>query len=128
MRLLALRFLSMGIVLLCFSARALSFFVATDGSDTNSGSFESPFRSLKYAASKLLPGDTCYLRRGTYRETLTPINSGTSSAPITFAAYESEVVTISASEDVTGWQAGAGGIYSAPVGWDLGNGYNQVFV
>jgi hypothetical protein len=127
MRLLAAGALGTLLGLIVLRAEALTYFVSISGSDTNGGSFESPFRTLHYAASTLLPGDTCYLRGGTYRETLTPVNSGTAIAPITFAAWSNETVTISALDVVSEWEAESSGVYSAPVDWDLGNGYNQVF-
>ena len=128
MRLLAVDAWGILLALFVFRAEAGTYYVSTSGSDTNCGSFESPFCTLQYAASQLLPGDTCYLRGGTYRETLTPASSGTAVAPITFAAYSNESVTISALEVVSGWGAESAGVYRASVGWDLGNGYNQVFV
>jgi hypothetical protein len=70
-----------------------------------------------------------YLRAGTYRETLQPPRSGTATAPITIAAFPGETVTLSGCDEVAGpWIAAANGIHRADVGWDLGAGYNQLFV
>ena len=51
-------------------------------------------------------------------------------APITYAAYNNEIVTIDGADLLTGWtkNAGSGTIYSTPQPWDLGEGENQVFV
>lgn len=43
------------------------FYVAPDGSDTNSGTFESPFATVPHAVSMMVPGDLTYVRGGTYR-------------------------------------------------------------
>jgi Right handed beta helix region len=76
----------------------------------------------------MVAGDIVYIRGGFYHETITPSHSGTSNAPITYAVYSNEVVTIDAADAVTGWTVYSNSIYQAPVGWDLGMGFNQVFV
>jgi hypothetical protein len=106
-----------------------TLYVSPSGSDTNIGSINSPMQTLAAAITNLNPGDTLYLRAGTYRETLTAANSGTAVSPITIAAYSNEVVTLSGCDLVTNnWTLTSNGVYSAAVGWDLGEGYNQVFV
>src|SRR5690349_9009627 len=77
------------------SATATSYFVSNSGSDENPGTnLAVPFRTLERAALALEPGDTCFIRGGIYRETLMPQRSGTSNAPITYAAYPGEGVTL----------------------------------
>ena len=76
----------------------------------------------------MVAGDTCFIRAGIYRETLTTSESGTSSAPITFTAYSNEVVTLDGADVVTNWTLLSNGIYQASASWDLGEGFNQVFV
>jgi len=62
------------------SAAAATYYVATNGSDSNSGtSVSSPFKTMQHAADLTNPGDTVYVRGGTYTF------SG-SSAPATRAA------------------------------------------
>src|ERR1043166_8228480 len=107
---------------------ATTYFVGTNGSDTFSGTeLAAPFLTLKRAAEVMLPGDTCFIRGGIYRETLSPSRTGASDAPITFGAYSNEVVTISGADVVTSWKRVAEGLYAAEAGWSLGEGYNQVF-
>lgn len=43
-----------------------NLFVAKDGKDKFKGSFKEPWQSLSYAVSQLHPGDTLFLREGTY--------------------------------------------------------------
>jgi len=106
-----------------------AYYVAPEGSDVNDGkSVGRPFRSIAAAATVMLPGDTCYLRAGVYRETLVPAASGTEAKPITFTAYNGEHVTISAADLVEGWSAYSNSIYVAGINWDLGAGFNQLFV
>lgn len=111
------------------SARATTYYVAPGGSDANAGTnLDVPFQTIRQASSIMIAGDICFIRGGVYRETLTAIRSGTADAPITFAAYSNEVVTISADDLVASWTPLSNGIYQASVDWDLGEGYNQVFV
>ncbi len=46
-------------------------FVAVDGNDANPGTFDKPFRSIAKAVSVLAPGDTVYVRGGSYLLTST---------------------------------------------------------
>ena len=78
-------------------ADATTYFVATNGSDLNPGTnLAAPFQTIQHASARMVAGDTCFIRAGVYHGTLAPSNSGTSSAPITFAAYSNEVVTLDA--------------------------------
>ncbi|SDP13893.1 Carbohydrate binding domain-containing protein [Paenibacillus sp. yr247] len=105
-----------------------TYYVDTNGSDTNNGtSFSTPFRTIQQAANVATGGDTVYIRGGTYRETVTPVNSGTSGNPITYQNYNGETVVMSGNDLVTGWTLDSGNIYKAPMAWSLGAG-NQVFV
>ncbi|HWE03253.1 MAG TPA: right-handed parallel beta-helix repeat-containing protein [Tepidisphaeraceae bacterium] len=107
-----------------------TWFVAPNGNDKNAGTISQPFLTIQHAAGLAEPGDTVYLRAGTYRETVTPAHSGTASAPITYSAYDNEVVTIDGADLLSGWtkNAGSSSIYSTPQSWDLGEGNNEVFV
>jgi hypothetical protein len=121
--------LALAVSLGMLRADAATYFVATDGSDTNPGTnLAAPFQTIQHAATNMAAWDTCFIRAGVYRETLAPTSSGASGAPITFTAYSNEVVTLDGADAVTGWTFLSNGIYQASVGWDLGEGYNQVFV
>lgn len=77
---------SISIVLLALTAvaNATTFYVATTGSDSNSGSASSPWRTIQHAANLVNPGDTVVVEDGTYSEVISVTRSGTSSAPIIF--------------------------------------------
>ena len=105
-----------------------TLFVAPYGSDANNGTINSPFKTIQHAASIATAGTTVEIRAGVYHETVTPSHSGTSGAPITFAAYNGENVTVSGADPVTGWSSYKGAIYDASMPWDLGEGNNEVFV
>ncbi|RNL77625.1 DUF1565 domain-containing protein [Nocardioides marmorisolisilvae] len=97
------------------SATGTNYYVSdATGSDTNAGnSTSAPFKTIQKAASVAVAGDTVNVMAGTYRETVTPTNSGTATNPITFQKYNNDDVTISGLDVVssTGWQVDSGNIY-----------------
>ena len=46
-----------------------TYYMATTGSNSNSGSINSPWLTIEHATSQMVAGDTLYLRGGTYRST-----------------------------------------------------------
>jgi|GEM_PF-784639 len=70
------------------------FYVSPTGNDSNSGSITQPWKTLAKAADTLTPGQTVYLRAGTYKESLRPKNSGTADKYIIYMAYPNEAVTL----------------------------------
>ena len=71
------------------SAAATSFYVSPSGSDSNAGTYKSPWRTLQKAANNVPAGGTVYLRGGTFGPFVMR-RSGTASAPITFTSYANE--------------------------------------
>jgi hypothetical protein len=83
---------------------AAELFVAPDGDDANQGTVTRPLAGLMKAQALAKPGDTVWLRGGTYKSSEGRIarreriwayvnlfdKSGTDSAPITYAAYKDE--------------------------------------
>lgn len=72
------------------TAAAATFYVSPAGSDGNTGSSEAaPWRTLaRVGSAHLRPGDTVLLRGGgVWQESLEPVDSGTSAAPISFGSY-----------------------------------------
>jgi hypothetical protein len=66
------------------------FYVATTGSDSNPGTLAQPWKTMEGAQSKLSPGDTVYIRGGTYAGAHVITVSGTASARINFVGYPGE--------------------------------------
>ena len=60
------------ISLLSIAAEAKNFYVAPSGDDAASGSLEAPYLTIQKAANMTQPGDTVWIRSGTYREAVTP--------------------------------------------------------
>ena len=92
------RILSHIILLLiaCFSIPAIvypqSYYVALNGSDTNSGTLGSPFRTIGKAVSVVQSGQTIYVRGGTYNltATISIAKSGAANSIISLYAYQDE--------------------------------------
>ena len=105
-----------------------SYFVATTGADNNPGTLAQPFATIQQAANLAQPGDTVFIRGGTYRETVTPAHSGTAAAPIVFEPYNGELVTVNGADVLANWAPYQGSIFAAAQPWDLGPGNNEVFV
>ncbi len=60
---------------------------AVNGNDNNNGlSASTAFRTIQHAANLAQPGTTIHILPGTYRESITPANSGTASSPILYLA------------------------------------------
>jgi len=72
------------------------WYVATTGSDDNPGTLDAPFRTIIRGLTELRPGDTLWVREGTYRESFIGTVPGGSSwsARVKVAAWPGEVVTI----------------------------------
>jgi hypothetical protein len=85
-------------------------YVATDGDDANPGTIAQPFKTITKAISVATPGDTIYVRGGTYALTSTitisAAKSGTASQLITLTAFEDEIPLL----DFSGQPSGAKGI------------------
>ncbi|NER32614.1 MAG: hypothetical protein F6J93_00790 [Oscillatoria sp. SIO1A7] len=105
-----------------------AYYVSADGNNLGAGTFDDPFKTIQKAADIAQAGDAVYIRGATYREKVIPQNSGTAGAPITFTAYANEEVTTSGTELISGWTQNNREIYKANMGWDLGEGSNQIFV
>lgn len=86
-----------------FSLAATYYYVATNGSDSNPGSINQPFKTINRGASVLSAGDTLYIRGGTYNETANISNSGTVSAPITISSHPGEWAVIDGQDTIPGY-------------------------
>ncbi|MFA7301447.1 MAG: right-handed parallel beta-helix repeat-containing protein [Candidatus Shapirobacteria bacterium] len=66
---------------------ATTYYVATTGSNTNTGAIDQPWLTIQKAATSMIAGDTVLIHAGTYNEKVTPANSGNSSNYITYNAF-----------------------------------------
>ena len=87
------------------SAQPGVFYVAKNGSDSNSGSITSPWLTIQHAANSVTAGATVYVESGVYHESVNFPSSGTASNPITFANYPEQTPIIDGTGlSVTGTQ------------------------
>lgn len=105
---------------------AIDYYVSPLGLDSNPGTLKEPFQTINKASQVIEPGDTCFLREGTYREILRPGTSGLPDKEIIYTGYKNEKVKLSALEPISGWEKGIAGIYTAPMEWTLDD-RNQFF-
>ena len=96
-------FITLTVVQLQYPKEAIaisSYYVAANGSDSNSGTQQYPFATIAYAVKLAQPGDTIYIRGGTYYPTkeIWIGNQGTASAPIVFQSYSGETAIIDGSK------------------------------
>ena len=68
-----------------------TYYVSKTGDDNNAGTIFNPLKTLQKAANIVNPGDTVYVRGGTYNEKVIITRSGTSNAWITFKNYQNEL-------------------------------------
>lgn len=109
---------SIGLLLFAASVSwaGTTYHVSTDGSDEARGTAEQPFRSVskaQRAVRRVLeqqPGEpvTVVIQAGTYwldsPLTLTPADSGTPDAPVTYRAADPGEVTLSGGMPIDGWK------------------------
>ena len=84
--------LLLGCMTLSVCAQSQTYYVAKNGSDSNSGSASAPWLTIGHAAVEAQAGATVYVGAGTYNESVTFANSGTSSAPIVFNGQGAAIV------------------------------------
>jgi hypothetical protein len=100
---------------------AATYYVAPNGNNNWSGRLstpnaqqtDGPWRTIQYAANATQPGDTVYVRGGTYKEWvwIETNRSGTAASPKVFAAYPGETPTLDGAVYPTAWQNYSGSIW-----------------
>ena len=88
--------LLLGSLMMAQWSAAATYHVAPGGADNNPGTADRPFRTVRAGVQALAPGDTLYLRAGTYAESIDsglPTGTSWSDAPL-IAAYPGETVQI----------------------------------
>ncbi len=74
---------------------ANAHYVSINGNNANSGTGTSPWRTIQYAAGRANPGETVYIRGGTYNESVVVRVSGSAAGGfITFQSYPGETAIV----------------------------------
>ncbi|MFF6783104.1 RICIN domain-containing protein [Streptomyces sp. NPDC012510] len=111
------------------AATQATYYVSPNGSDTNSGTISSPFKTLQHARDVVrtvnddMTGDiNVYLRGGTYPVSstinFTSADSGTNGHRVVYAAYPGEKPVLDGGVPVTGWTQHSGNIWKATLNRD----------
>jgi len=107
------------------SGEHAGYFVSPSGSSSGDGSQSRPWdlpTALANAAGKVQPGDTVWLRGGTYKGSFRSMLRGTASQPVVVRQYPGERAIIDANgTSVSTWYVG--GDYSVFWGFELTNSY-----
>ncbi len=98
---------------------ATDYYVSTSGSDSAQGTLSYPFKTISKAAATMVAGDITYIRGGTYREQVNLTKSGVAGSPISFEGYQNEQVTITGTDELSGWVQHAGSVYKTTVNSDV---------
>ncbi len=72
----------------------ITYYVSTTGNDSNPGTWDRPYRTLRKAAEVVAAGDTVFIRGGVYQEAVDFKTSGTSRAPIKIWGFPGETAII----------------------------------
>lgn len=87
------------------------YHVSKNGSDFGTGFKDNPFLTISKAASLAWAGDKVIVHEGTYREWVSPENSGINSVKrIVYMAAPGEKVVIKGSEQIKNWQRDKGDV------------------
>jgi hypothetical protein len=76
------------------SASAATYYVNSTGNDANPGTVTQPWRTIQHAVDSVGPGDTIYVRGGTYNEWVSISTSGLPGQPITLQGYPNETAIL----------------------------------
>ncbi|MDF1551033.1 MAG: right-handed parallel beta-helix repeat-containing protein [Bacteroidales bacterium] len=94
---LGLKYVTVVFLLIASNSFAVNYYLATDGKSTNSGtSISSPFNDLFQAIILANPGDTIFIRSGTYiyQNRITITKTGVSDKRIVIMAYPDDIVSV----------------------------------
>ena len=107
-----MKYLILIATLSCFCLGS-TYFVSSSGNDSNPGTMTNPFLTIQKAADTMIAGDICYIRQGSYHETIImDDNDGSDGSPIIFSAYDGERVVLDGTMllDVV-WEVYSGSIW-----------------
>ena len=108
------------------SVLATSYYIdASNGTDSNPGTIDLPFKTISAGVSKAFSGDTVWISSGTYRETINLQRGGSGPAAlIVISSVPNAEVLIKGSDLVSGWTLHTGSIWKR-TNWSINS--QQVF-
>lgn len=113
------------LLIISYVAHGKEYHVSTKGDDLNTGTENSPFKTISKAAQVAYPGDVITVHAGTYREWINPPRGGISDEKrIVYRAAPGELVEIKGSERITGWEKVENGVWKVVLPNTLFGNYN----
>ena len=105
------------------SVFAINYFVSNIyGDDDNNGTcLVSPFKTIEKAATIMQAGDVCYIRKGSYHETINVENiNGSDDMPILFTNYNNERVVMDGTKSIDSiWILFSENIWRTTINFDI---------
>ena len=115
-----------------FQLSGMNYYVSLQGKDDQAGTIEMPFRTLEKGIGLAVPGDTVFVRSGTYptTETVRIQKSGTAESYCTLMAYPGERALLDCSGQAQGTRGMTlSGSYWTIAGFDIfGAGDNGLMI
>ena len=101
--------------------KSVYYVSGTNGSDTNPGTKESPFKTIQKALDLLDGNDSLVIREGTYHEELNmAVIQGDSTHPVVITAYPGETVVLDGRVDIEqSWELHEGNIYKTTLSHNI---------
>lgn len=96
-------------------------YISMDGDNSGPGTQATPFRTIEHALGFLGPGDTLFIRAGTYHEEIVMSNiAGTAVAPVVISSFPGEEVRLGGTRPIeTPWSIHEGSIYKTTIDQDI---------
>ncbi len=109
------------LLLLCNGQQGRPVYVSTTGNDLNTGTFEFPFRSISRGLSVMEAGDTCFIREGTYDESVFVNDEiGSPDFPLVIRSYKDERVVLDGTITIDGeWERHHRNIWKIKLSQDI---------
>jgi hypothetical protein len=103
---------AIGIVFVAGQTQAAEYFIAPGGSNSNGGSIASPWGTFDFAIDQINPGDTLFVRGGTYnlnsRIQIRSNEGGLAGSPVNIWAYPGEAPVLDFNSMTVAWGGSSG--------------------
>jgi hypothetical protein len=114
-------FIFIGINAFILTGNAQNKYVSNTGSDINSGLISAPFKTIQKGIDALYPGDTLFIRGGSYHEeVIIDQKHGTLDYPFIITAFKDEKVVLDGTIPIESpWTVHSGSIYKTTIPEDI---------
>ncbi|MDD2979379.1 MAG: right-handed parallel beta-helix repeat-containing protein [Hespellia sp.] len=106
----------------------MQIYVSEKAARGGDGSKSKPYQTISEAAKRAVAGDEILVEPGIYRESVDPVNAGTSEQRITYRSVVNKAAVITGAEPVSGWRLYEGDVWSVRVPNGIFGEYNPYTV